>query len=51
MRSELREYRADYPGTRKYLVRMDYYSIAFEGTEPRDGEMLLLVGEQEVGIT
>lgn len=35
----------------KYTVRFDYCSIEFEGTEPCDSESLLLVGEQEVGIT
>ena len=37
--------------TSKYPVRIDYCSIEFEGTEPFDSESLLLVGEQEVGIT
>lgn len=49
--SEFDRYPAEYRAMRKYLICDDYCSLEFEGTEPRDGESLLLVGEQEVGIT
>lgn len=49
--SEFDRYPSEYRAMRKYLICNDYSSLEFEGTEPGDGESLLLVGEQEVGIT
>jgi hypothetical protein len=49
--SEFRNYPAEYRGPRKNPTHIDHCSFEFEGTEPRNGESLLLVGEQEVGIT
>jgi hypothetical protein len=49
--SEFQSCPAEYRSMRKNPMRIDRCSFEFEGTEPRNGESLLLVGEQEVGIT
>jgi hypothetical protein len=49
--AEFQRYPAEYRAMRKNSMRIDHRSFEFEGTEPRNGESLLLVGEQEVGIT
>ncbi len=49
--SEFHGYPAEYRATREHPIRMDHYSFEFGGTKSGDSESLLLVGEQEVGIT
>jgi len=49
--TEFHPYPAEYRAMGEYLICNDYRSFEFEGTKSRDTESLLLVGEQEVGIT
>ncbi|MDQ2936876.1 MAG: hypothetical protein M3R67_05145 [Acidobacteriota bacterium] len=49
--SEFHGYPPEYRPIQKNPMRIDHRSFEFEGTESRNGESLLLVGEQEVGIT
>jgi hypothetical protein len=49
--SGFQSYPAEYRAMRKNPMRIDHCSFEFEGTEPRNGESLLLIGKQEVGIT
>ena len=49
--SDFHGYPAEYRPMGKYLICNDYRSFECEGTKSMGTESLLLVGEQEVGIT
>ena len=49
--SQLPGHRAEFSMTRMSVSLIDYSSQGFESTQARDSESLVLVGEQEVGIT